>query len=40
MTCSAIATVQERGRIQVKGKGQMLTYFLSGRTRKHDHMLA
>ena len=30
---------QERGMIQVKGKGKMLTYFLSGRTRKHDHML-
>jgi class 3 adenylate cyclase len=30
---------QERGMIQVKGKGKMLTYFLSGRARKHDHML-
>jgi class 3 adenylate cyclase len=30
---------QERGRIQVKGKGKMLTYFLSGRARNHDHML-
>ena len=28
--------LRERGRIQVKGKGQMLTYFLSGRTREHD----
>jgi hypothetical protein len=25
--------------IQVKGKGKMLTYFLSGRARKHDQML-
>jgi hypothetical protein len=25
--------------IQVKGKGEMLTYFLSGRSRKHDQML-
>jgi adenylate cyclase len=24
--------VRQRGRIQVKGKGKMLTYFLSGRT--------
>ena len=24
--------LQERGRIQVKGKGEMVTYFLSGRT--------
>ena len=30
---------QERGMIQVKGKGTMLTYFLSGRARPHDHML-
>jgi hypothetical protein len=30
---------QERGMIQVKGKGKMLTYFLSGRARKHDQML-
>jgi class 3 adenylate cyclase len=27
----------ERRTIQVKGKGKMLTYFLSGRTREHDH---
>jgi class 3 adenylate cyclase len=27
--------LRERGRIQVKGKGKMLTYFLSGRTREH-----
>jgi class 3 adenylate cyclase len=30
---------QERGRIRVKGKGEMLTYFLSGRAREHDHRL-
>jgi class 3 adenylate cyclase len=30
---------QERGTIQVKGKGQMLTYFLSGRARQPDHIL-
>jgi adenylate cyclase len=30
---------QERGMVQVKGKGRMLTYFLSGRARKHDQML-
>jgi len=30
--------VRERGRIQIKGKGTMTTYFLSGRTRHHDHM--
>jgi adenylate cyclase len=30
---------QGRGMIQVKGKGKMLTYFLSGRARKHDQML-
>jgi adenylate cyclase len=30
---------RERGMIQVKGKGRMLTYFLSGRAREHDHML-
>jgi class 3 adenylate cyclase len=30
---------QERGMIQVKGKGKMLTYLLSGRARKHDQML-
>jgi class 3 adenylate cyclase len=29
--------LRERGRIQVKGKGKMLTYFLSGRTREHDY---
>jgi len=29
---------RERGSIQVKGKGKMLTYFLSGRTRDHDHL--
>jgi hypothetical protein len=29
--------LRERGRIQVRGKGKMLTYFLSGRTREHDH---
>jgi class 3 adenylate cyclase len=28
---------QPRGRIQVKGKGTMRTYFLSGRTHKYDH---
>jgi class 3 adenylate cyclase len=28
--------LRERGRIQVKGKGTMLTYFLSGRTHEHD----
>ena len=28
---------RERGRIQVKGKGMMLTYFLTGRAREHDH---
>jgi class 3 adenylate cyclase len=28
---------QQRGRIQVKGKGTMRTYFLSGRTHEHDH---
>jgi adenylate cyclase len=30
---------QERGMIQVKGKGKMRTYFLSGRAREHDHVL-
>jgi class 3 adenylate cyclase len=30
---------QERGSILVKGKGEMRTYFLSGRAREHDHML-
>jgi len=30
---------RERGMIQVKGKGRMVTYFLSGRAREHDHML-
>jgi class 3 adenylate cyclase len=30
---------RERGRIQVKGKGEMLTYFLSGRAHQPDHML-
>jgi class 3 adenylate cyclase len=30
---------QERGMVQVKGKGRMRTYFLSGRARKHDQML-
>jgi class 3 adenylate cyclase len=30
---------RERGMIRVKGKGKMLTYFLSGRARKHDQML-
>jgi class 3 adenylate cyclase len=29
--------LRERGKIQVKGKGKMLTYFLSGRTREHDY---
>jgi class 3 adenylate cyclase len=29
--------LRERGKIQVKGKGKMLTYFLSGRTGEHDH---
>jgi class 3 adenylate cyclase len=28
---------QQRGRIQVKGKGEMTTYFLSGRPGEHDH---
>jgi class 3 adenylate cyclase len=28
---------QQRGRIQVKGKGTMRTYFLSGRTHEQDH---
>jgi class 3 adenylate cyclase len=30
---------QERGRIQVKGKGEMPTYLLSGRAHQPDHML-
>ena len=30
---------QERAMIQVKGKGEMLTYLLSGRARQHDQML-
>jgi class 3 adenylate cyclase len=29
--------LRERGKIQVKGKGKMLTYFLSGRTGEHDY---
>jgi adenylate cyclase len=28
---------RERGRIKVKGKGMMLTYFLTGRAGEHDH---
>ena len=28
---------QERGQIQVKGKGRMTTYLLSGRVHGHDH---
>jgi adenylate cyclase len=31
--------LQERGRIQVKGKGEMPTYFLSGRAHHPDHTL-
>jgi hypothetical protein len=31
--------VQERGIIPVKSKGKMLTYFLSGRARRHGQML-
>jgi class 3 adenylate cyclase len=30
---------RERGMIQVKGKGKMPTYFLSGRAREREHML-
>jgi adenylate cyclase len=28
---------QERGQIEVKGKGRMTTYLLSGRAHEHDH---
>jgi class 3 adenylate cyclase len=31
--------IRERGMIQVKGKGEMRTYFLSGRTQGHNHTL-
>jgi class 3 adenylate cyclase len=34
-----VVLFQERGMIKGKGKGKMLTYFLSGRARKHDQML-
>jgi len=29
--------IRERGMIKVKGKGEMRTYFLSGRTHAHNH---
>jgi hypothetical protein len=28
---------QERGQIEVKGKGRLTTYLLNGRAHEHDH---